>query len=102
MRIKINTLSIFLLLILSYETYAQESEGIFTIYLVRHAEKEISAANPKDPPLTPCGVKRAESLAVLLNDVVQLFANVRQPQSDGIERGGRHGERVVPILCVMI
>ncbi len=69
MRIKTLILSLFLLLIFLNGTYAQESEKIFTIYLVRHAEKELSAENPKDPPLTPCGEKRAESLANLLKNV---------------------------------
>jgi len=69
MRIKTLILSLFLLLILAHGMYAQESEKIFTIYLVRHAEKELSAENPKDPALTPCGEKRAESLANLLKNV---------------------------------
>ena len=69
MRFKTYILSIFLLLILSHKMHAQESEEIFTIYLVRHAEKELSAENPKDPPLTLCGKQRAESLAILLKDV---------------------------------
>ena len=37
-----------------YPANAQDSEEIFTIYLIRHAEKELSADNPKDPPLTAC------------------------------------------------
>ena len=69
MRLKTAILSIFLLFIIPHLIYAQESEEIFTIYLVRHAEKELSAENPKDPPLTSCGVERAESLANLLIDV---------------------------------
>lgn len=48
---------------------AQEKDKVFTLYLVRHAEKELSADNPKDPPLTPCGAQRAESLAVFLSSV---------------------------------
>ncbi len=52
-----------------YMLNAQDSEEIFTIYLVRHAEKELSAENPKDPPLTQCGEQRAESLAIFLKEV---------------------------------
>ena len=63
MRIKTVVLSVFLVLTLPYVVNAQESDEIFTIYLVRHAEKELSADNPKDPPLTKCGEQRAESLS---------------------------------------
>lgn len=38
-------------------------EHQFTVYLVRHAEKVLE---PKNPPLTHCGVKRAEQLALIL------------------------------------
>ena len=48
---------------------AQDTEKVFTIYLVRHAEKELSADNPKDPPLTQCGKQRAMSLEGFLADV---------------------------------
>ena len=41
---------------------AQDSDEIFTIYLVRHAEKDLSSNNYSDPPLTLCGIKRSESL----------------------------------------
>ncbi len=49
---------------------AQDSDRTyFTVYLVRHAEKELSSDDPKDPPLTPCGEERAASLAVFLSEV---------------------------------
>ena len=60
---------VLLILSLHYIVIAQDSEKIFTIYLVRHAEKELSAENPKDPPLTKCGQERAESLAVFFKEV---------------------------------
>ena len=63
MRIKKFITIAFVLLGLQYGANAQDSEEIFTIYLVRHAEKELSADNPKDPPLTQCGQLRAGSLA---------------------------------------
>lgn len=40
---------------------AQKNNETFTIYLVRHAEKEV--ADHADPPLTPCGEKRSERLS---------------------------------------
>jgi broad specificity phosphatase PhoE len=46
-----------------------------TVIVVRHAEKE-SAGDPKDPALSPDGVRRAETLARLLGPahVTHLFA----------------------------
>ena len=66
-----NNLMITLCLILGLQCVmnAQKSEEMFTVYLVRHAEKAVSADNPKDPPLTECGEQRAASLAVFLRDV---------------------------------
>lgn len=52
-----------------FGSYAQEDNQIFTIYLVRHAEKQVSADGSKDPSLTPCGQQRAESLAGFLRQV---------------------------------
>ena len=48
---------------------AQDKDSMFTIYLVRHAEKVLSEDNPKDPSLTPCGEQRAASLEVFLSAV---------------------------------
>ena len=59
----------FLLLVPLFVVRAQDSDRGFTLYLVRHAEKELSADNPKDPTLTPCGEERAESLAHFLSSV---------------------------------
>lgn len=47
-----------------------KNNGFYTIYLVRHSEKEVSASMyGSDPPLTPCGEKRSESLSNFLKDV---------------------------------
>ena len=35
----------------------------FSVFLVRHAEKQVGGDSPKDPELTPCGELRAEHLA---------------------------------------
>jgi broad specificity phosphatase PhoE len=45
---------------------AQESPVLFTIYLVRHAEKQTL---PDDPPLTSCGEKRAVAMNEFWADV---------------------------------
>ena len=45
---------------------AQESPAFFTIYLVRHAEKQTL---PDDPPLTSCGEKRAVALKEFWSDI---------------------------------
>ena len=54
---------------LQFAAYAQQSEEIITIYLVRHAEKELSGENPKDPALTACGEERSRQLASFLEEV---------------------------------
>lgn len=57
------------LLGLHYIVNAQENNETFTIYLVRHSEKELSATSPKDPPLSICGQQRSESLNNFLKEV---------------------------------
>ncbi len=49
----------------SYTALANENskEHQFTVYLVRHAEKVLEQ---KNPPLTSCGIKRAEQLSLML------------------------------------
>jgi 2,3-bisphosphoglycerate-dependent phosphoglycerate mutase len=48
---------------------AGDHGGLFTIYLVRHAEKVSVADHSSDPALSICGQQRAESLAVTFGDV---------------------------------
>ncbi|MEP2025737.1 MAG: phosphoglycerate mutase family protein [Reichenbachiella sp.] len=50
------------------ENKPQAEEKIFTIYLVRHAEKD-TASSSNDPALTICGLERSEQLAELLQAV---------------------------------
>ena len=50
-------------------TFSQENTDIFTIYLVRHAEKGVSESDPGNPPLSQCGELRAENLALILNEI---------------------------------
>ena len=68
MRRKAILAGIFLILGFHCTVIAQQTEEIFTIYLVRHAEKEVSKEQPKDPPLTECGKERAEKLAIFLKE----------------------------------
>ncbi|MAH20467.1 MAG: hypothetical protein CMB96_03360 [Flavobacteriaceae bacterium] len=48
---------------------AQKSDEIFTLYLVRHSEKDLTSDNQSDPPLTECGVKRSEHLSNFLKEI---------------------------------
>ena len=49
--------------------FAQNKSEIFTIYLVRHAEKEAEANDPEDPSLSSCVELRAQALAKILSDI---------------------------------
>lgn len=48
---------------------AQKSDEIFTIYLVRHSEKDLTSENQSDPPLSTCGRKRSEHLSYFLKEI---------------------------------
>ena len=43
------------------ETFAGDTNGSYTLYLIRHAEKEQDGS--RDPELTDIGVQRSEKLA---------------------------------------
>lgn len=66
-----------LLLIFScffFANYAQEipeiaTDNITTYYFIRHAEKELSNPNDRNPKLSNIGIQRAKSWAEILNDV---------------------------------
>lgn len=45
-----------------------KNDGITTVYLVRHAEKETSNPNDQDPDLNAIGLKRAQDLKVYFKD----------------------------------
>lgn len=62
---------IIILIILGFhpEAFAQNNNKIFTIYLVRHAEKDLTNMNHTDAPLTRCGEQRAESLSIFFRAV---------------------------------
>lgn len=68
--LKKRSLFIFLLILTLQSCGSLKNKGIYTIYLVRHSEKEASASMyGSDPPLTLCGKKRSESLSNFLKDV---------------------------------
>jgi broad specificity phosphatase PhoE len=48
---------------------AQTDRGTFTIYLIRHSEKDLVSENPSDPPLTKCGIKRTDYLRSFFEDI---------------------------------
>ncbi|MCB0761480.1 MAG: histidine phosphatase family protein [Flavobacteriales bacterium] len=62
------SLAIIALLGFQFAPGGKSKSELFTIYLVRHAEKDVGA-NPGDPPLTACGEQRAELLSSFFNDV---------------------------------
>jgi phosphohistidine phosphatase SixA len=69
MKFKIFSVIIFLVLGLQDGLSAQGRNELFTIYLVRHAEKNMTADNHSDPPLTECGQQRAARLDSFLRDI---------------------------------
>lgn len=62
--------SLFILCCLCFNVgYTQTNDSdLYTIYLVRHAEKEVEAGN-SNPALTSCGKQRAETLAGFFNAI---------------------------------
>jgi broad specificity phosphatase PhoE len=59
----------FLLLGFQNTAHSQVDNDVFSIYLVRHAEKDSEAKNPEDPTLSTCGELRAKFLARVLSDI---------------------------------
>ncbi len=51
------------------DTHAQGEDNFFTIYLVRHSEKNMDSGHNSDPSLTPCGVQRSEYLGEFLKEI---------------------------------
>ena len=50
-------------------SWAVNNDEAFTIYLIRHAEKQSNHPNKKDPPLTECGISRANQLIHFFEEV---------------------------------
>ena len=58
------------LIILTFQSCKTvKNKEIYTIYLVRHAEKDLSSDEFGDPDLTDCGTQRSELLRDFLRDV---------------------------------
>ena len=60
---------IFFLFFPNEQSIAQTDGESFTIYLIRHSEKDILSENQLDPPLTTCGTKRSEYLRSFFEDI---------------------------------
>ena len=46
-----------------------QNDEVFTIYLVRHSEKDFTSENTSDLPLSSCGIQRSIALSSFLDDV---------------------------------
>ena len=62
-------LALCVIAICTLSTTLAQSDEIFTIYLVRHSEKDHSSENHGNLPLSKCGKLRSEALSVFLSDV---------------------------------
>ena len=60
---------IFFLFFPNEQSIAQTEGESFTIYLIRHSEKDILSENQLDPPLTTCGIERSEYLRSFFADI---------------------------------
>ncbi len=85
--------SILVLLTFQYSVNAQNSEDLFTIYLVRHAEKELSIGVAVNPPLSECGQRRADSLAAFHKQKEDLLG-VGHSNTTGVLAGLLIGEEI--------
>ena len=67
--IKLIPALLFFLLCFTKEHIIAQTDGeSFTIYLIRHSEKDILSENQLDPPLTTCGIERSEYLSSFFED----------------------------------
>ena len=65
----IPALLFFMLCFTKEHLIAQIDGESFTIYLIRHSEKDILSENQLDPCLTTCGIKRSEYLRSFFEDI---------------------------------
>lgn len=56
-------------LLFSMQTIASSADEPYTVYLMRHAEKDIDHQDRKNPPLKKCGQKRAENLVTIFKHI---------------------------------
>lgn len=64
-----NHLASIALLISTTISYQVAASDIYTVYLVRHADKDTSDKTNRDPSLTICGEQRANQLATMLKHI---------------------------------
>ena len=68
--IKLIPAFLFCMLCFTKEHLIAQTDGeSFTIYLIRHSEKDILSENQLDPPLTTCGIERSEYLGSFFEDI---------------------------------
>jgi len=60
---------LFLLVTLISLNSKAQTDDVFTIYLVRHSEKDYSSKNSLDLPLSKCGEQRSHDLSNFLNNI---------------------------------
>ena len=61
---------LFFLLFFSKELLIAQTDGAtFTIYLIRHSEKDLLSENQLDTPLTTCGIERSKYLDSYFEDI---------------------------------
>ena len=65
----IPALLFFLLFFPNEHSIAQKDGESFTIYFIRHSEKDILSENQLEPSLTTCGIKRSEYLRSFFEDI---------------------------------
>jgi broad specificity phosphatase PhoE len=59
-----------ILIVLGFQfSLEAQNSDIYSIYLIRHSEKDLSSDNYSDPPLTSCGEGRSESLKNFFKEV---------------------------------
>ena len=64
----IPALLFFILCFTKKHLIAQTEGESFTIYLIRHSEKDLLSENQLDPPLTTCGIERSEHITSYFED----------------------------------
>ncbi len=51
------------------EDKIESDESVYTVYLIRHAEKDTHYLNKKNPPLNSCGIERSNQISHFFNNI---------------------------------
>jgi broad specificity phosphatase PhoE len=62
-------MKIIILLVSIFSYFDLAADEIYSVYLVRHAEKDVTDPDNHDPQLRSCGIDRAERLASIFQSV---------------------------------